>query len=445
MLQSGLSDAAIDKFRLTAWAHADWIFRGISSIPMGLDRLYSAVTLVTASIAIDGLAAERQVAFQNLDRALIECLRKDGSMIGRSPQDSFEALRMLRLLSEQLTILGVDIPERVLAAERSLGRVVRFFRAGDGGLPCFHGASECANGQVEAVLARMRGLPSPPKSLPDAGYERIVAGRASVIVDAGRAEDDSCATRAHASALAIETFAARRRLIVNCGSAASLEPAKRVVFRGEAAHSTLIVDNAPFAERRADGDERAIAGPPNISVERKEERNGVWLLCAHDGYVARYGLTASRRLYLSADGGDFRGEDSLSVESDADTQAMARAIQSLPRARRDHGIPFVARFHLHPDVSVTMVADGEAATLRLPHGEVWVMRQAGGSLGLEDSVYLGRSFRPEHTRQLVIRGAARRSLTQLRWAFRRVGELAQLPKDLSALGVAYGDDDFEIA
>ena len=54
-------------------------------------------------------------------------------------------------------------------------------------------------------------------------------------------------------------------------------------------------------------------GPPGCVAERKEERNGAWVLAAHDGYLESHGVTVTRRLFLSADGGDFRGEDSLTV------------------------------------------------------------------------------------------------------------------------------------
>ena len=71
--------------------------------------------------------------------------------------------------------------------------------------------------------------------------------------------------------------------------------------------------------------------------------------------------------------------------------------------------------------------------MRLPSGEIWVMRQAGGALSLEPSVYYGAGDAPEETQQIVVTAAARESLTQIRWAFRRVGDVASLPKDIEAL------------
>lgn len=436
------ADGAVIDLPRAIGAHALWLGRLLSPAPQGLTKLRAAIAFATATAAVTGLEERHAEGLAMLAGTLENGLREDGSWSTRRPQDAFEALSLLNTLEQRFAHLDVDTPDAIYSAMALAARAVRFFRSADGGLPCFHGGAECGDGRVDRALSAVE-TSAPPKRLPHAGFERIACGRAAVIMDVGRTEDDVSALSAHASALAIETTVGRRRLICNCGPTPEDAGERPLAFRGEAAHSTITVDDAPFTLRRAvggDGD-TALIGPPVVTSERKEERNGMWLLATHDGYAPRFGLTATRRLFLSADGGDFRGEDSLSVETDEDGQTMSRALQRLPRGRRDAGVPITARFHLHPEVSATMVADGEAATLRLPHGEVWVMRQAGGSLALEDSRYTGREGRPEPTKQLVIRSAARRELTQIRWAFRRVGELSQLPRDLTALGVTLDDID----
>ena len=92
-------------------------------------------------------------------------------------------------------------------------------------------------------------------------------------------------------------------------------------------------------------------------------------------------MQISRRLFLSTDGGDFRGEDSALVDEGRE-RLFERRLAKLPRSQRRVGFPFTARFHLHPTVKASLVADGEAVTMRLPSGEIWVMRQAGGALAL---------------------------------------------------------------
>ncbi|MEL6316439.1 MAG: heparinase II/III family protein, partial [Pseudomonadota bacterium] len=126
-------------------------------------------------------------------------------------------------------------------------------------------------------------------------------------------------------------------------------------------------------------------------------------------------------------------EDGFFVEGAEHERVFARRLSRLPRAQRQDGFVVTARFHLHPDVAAAMVADGEAITLRLPHGEVWVMRQAGGALSLAQSVYTGAGGAPTSTRQIVVTASAGDTATKIRWAFRRVGELEQLPRDVEGL------------
>ncbi len=437
--------ARSETIRRAVSAHVDWVERALGGATPGLDRLRGAVAVATATLAVEGVDGRRQAALAALESAIELGVAPDGGWISRAPADGFEAALMIDALARSLDLVGLEPPAAALQALERLSRALRFFRSGDGGLPVFQGGGERADGRVDLALAPQRGDKTAPNSLKSTGYERLACGRALVFLDAGPARAGAGGFESAAGALSIELHAARRRVIVNCGPADALAPERRLAFRSEAAHSTVIVNDTPFATRRLarDGAGADIVGPPPVPAERKEEPNGMWLLASHDGYLERYGLAVSRRLFLSADGGDFRGEDSLLADAPDAEERFERALSRLPRARRERGLPFVARFHLHPEVAATLVADGEAATLRLPHGEVWVMRQSGGALALEDSRYAARSPTPETTRQLVIRGAARGPSTQLRWAFRRVGEVTQLPRDLEALGVAIEDDSFD--
>ena len=85
-------------------------------------------------------------------------------------------------------------------------------------------------------------------------------------------------------------------------------------------------------------------------------------------------------LYMSANGETVQGEDSL--------------IGPEPRA-------FAVRFHLHPQVGVSLQSHGEAALLRLPSGGFWQLRARGGRMSVEESIYLGGPV-PRRTEQVVI-------------------------------------------
>ena len=124
----------------------------------------------------------------------------------------------------------------------------------------------------------------------------------------------------------------------------------------------------------------------------------------HDGYVPMNGITHRRRFYMADKGHDFRGEDNL-------TCATGLAVP--------HEVAL--RFHLHPKVMVSLIKDDEEALLRLNNGTGWRFTADGGTLELENSVYLGHGIRPRKTKQLVIRGKMDSDHAQFKWALQQEG------------------------
>lgn len=437
-------DAGLDRaaFARSLRLHGDWIRRGLGAPPAGPDRLTAAVSLYLLSLVTDDWPEDPDAIDTALEAAIDGAIGPDGAVIDRSPESTWRAYAMLSQIREQAESFEMSVSDVVLEAIARIGPALRFFRAPDGGLALFHGARELADGRIDLALARVKAGRAPARRLTEVGFERLGGGRVTVLFDAGSAKNDAAAATAHASALALELYSGRRRLIVNCGPGWSLDSDWARACRGAPAQSTLTVDGADFTEQEfvetGIGDQTLITGPKGLSIERKEERNGVWLMGSHEGYRAGYGLRLTRRLFLSADGGDFRGEDTALAVGQDGRKLLERKLAA-PNRRRPAGrenpaaMALRARFHLHPDVTAAVVADGEAITLRLPHGEVWVMRQAGGTLSLEDSVYLGPGGDPEPAQQIVVTAGVRQDRNQIRWAFRRVGELAQLPKDIEAL------------
>lgn len=152
------------------------------------------------------------------------------------------------------------------------------------------------------------------------------------------------------------------------------------------------------------------------------------LIASHDGYLATHGLIHQRRLILTADGGDFRGEDNVAAIGLGPQSAFDIAAGRMDKM----AIPFTIRFHLHPDVEADVFLAGSAVRLRPPTGDLWVMRQLGGDLTIEDSVFLDdRRARPRATKQIVVRGEAKEYSGVVKWAFRRAEPNKPAPRDLA--------------
>ena len=63
--------------------------------------------------------------------------------------------------------------------------------------------------------------------------------------------------------------------------------------------------------------------------------------------------------------------------------------------------------------------DGLAALLRLPGGALWQFRCKGGTLAIDDSLWIDAEGRPHATRQLVVTGEAPAGGASISWALKR--------------------------
>jgi len=435
------------KFMASIEAQARHLERAGRRAPPGLPRLACDAALALAGICLPDGGPRGREGLRRLARALDEQILSDGGHASRSPQALLDALTDVLTVREALVARGAQPPRFLQNALDRMLQMLRFFRHGDGGLALFHGGGEGPAEQVAALLkiddARARPLAShffivlsdhlkiddararPLAHAPASAYARVAAQRTRVIVDAGTAPWGPYADAAHASALAFEMSSGAARIIVNCGPAAGKGTEWRDAARATAAHSTITIDDTSSAAILGAGmaqsllGPRLVRGPQRITIQRQDSEGGTWLALSHDGYVAPFGITHHRRLYLDASGRDFRGEDRL----EAGQGGAAHA--------------FAARFHLHPDIRVSLAQDGRSAILKLANGEGWRFRVAHATLVIEPSVYLGGDA-ARRCEQLVIAGTIRPGeAATVAWAMKRIDE----PVTVRGARAESGDDD----
>jgi uncharacterized heparinase superfamily protein len=211
-----------------------------------------------------------------------------------------------------------------------------------------------------------------------------------------------------ASTLAFEMSDGAHRLIVNCGGAGETQAALAAEIvqglRTTAAHSTLTVGDRNSTAVNEDGSLGKGVGQVEIA---RDSHGGIHRVeASHDGYARRFGLIHRRRLELSGDGLELKGEDLLEARS---------------RRRRPAELGFAVRFHLGPSVEVTSTADGQGALLRVRGGRAWRFRCRGGSLSIEESLWIDGAAGPHRTQQLVVSGAVPRDGAAVAWSFKRDG------------------------
>jgi uncharacterized heparinase superfamily protein len=191
------------------------------------------------------------------------------------------------------------------------------------------------------------------------------------------------------SALALEFSDGQYRIFGNCGMPPAASPAWQRAASGVAAHNTLEIDGFSSIARSSPVAE-VISSPRGSLAKCRNEMVGKAGVINH-----------ARDLFLSQDGWDLRGEDSLGPA--------------------DHD--FTIRFHLHPTVKASANRNGTKIVLVLPNRAAWSFSAQGGTVSLEESVFLGDETGPRRTQQIVIRRSAQNK-SPVKWALRRAEKTA---------------------
>lgn len=354
-----------------------------------------------------------------LDDEIEKQILPDGGHISRSPEAALNCLDILLTLDLLLADRGVEGTRILSRAIDRIGPIVTFFRHSDGALAGFNGSGPAQQSKIKAIFESFPGEPKSFSYCPHTEYQRLEAGHSILIVDTGTTPPKGYDEEAHLAPLAFELSTELGRLVVNCGWNEEQETGWRRPVRSSPAHSTLTLENESPGQLLPKGwktkyvGESVLCEAGPVNAARKEQTAGMWLEGSHRGYLARSGLAHRRRFFMSSDGIDIRGEDSLYVPL---------GHQPLSRSER----PFDIRFHFHPDVRVSLSQDQSSALLVHKGQAGWRFRTDGGPLSLEDSVYLGEGHKPVRSQQLVISGRALSDndgegrTNRVRWSLRKL-------------------------
>jgi len=246
-----------------------------------------------------------------------------------------------------------------------LSPVIAFFTSADGTLANFNGGGETSAARVKAVMKTAHS-----------GFQRIAHEDTVLIIDAGATPKRPFDVQAHLAPLAFELSTKLGRLVVNCGWSEEQSLRFKRPVRSTAAHSSLTLNDTDAGTLLAQGWKETILGAAvdiesgPVNATRKEQVMGTWLEASHDGYRESTGLSHKRRFFVSNEGDDIRGEDSLCVP-----------LGAAPISRAE--IPFDIRFHLHPNVRVSLSQDQQSALLIQDGKAGWRFRTDGGPLKIE--------------------------------------------------------------
>ena len=375
----------------------------------GVPRLQAAIAIAYGALCMAGQQRHIRSATKRLSDELQRQILPDGGHISRNPGALIELLVDLLPLRTAFTARNIAPPPALLNAIDRTMPMLRFFRHGDGNFALFNGMGPTQTDLLTTILAYDDARGAPLANAPHSGYQRLESGGSLVLMDTGRVPPMAVSQEAHAGCLSFEFSAKQNRIVVNCGLPVTSRESWRQVARATAAHSTATLNDTSSCRFIESGPiKRMLAGTPmiggarEVAVTREEQANGVVLRASHDGYAEIFNVTHQRVLLLTSDGQRLDGEDLF-------TPAKGETVP----AGRDQ---FAVRFHLHPAVRATRLADGHSAMLLMPNKEVWNFNAYEDRVDVEESVYLAGPDGPRRTMQLVIYGRARKVM-RVQWTF----------------------------
>jgi uncharacterized heparinase superfamily protein len=315
-----------------------------------------------------------------------------------------ELLLDLLTLDDVLLQRGLEAPQGLSRAIDRLTLALRTLTLGDGRLACFQGGEASSPQRAAAARAHDDPQAGTPDNLPDGRYQLLNGEVLRVIVDAGPPAVGPYAASACAQPLALEVVCGRDRLITN--SAWSPREPERQGFRLTPAGSTVTLADSSVVEPLT-GRVAEILGPRlegsalRVDCRREETDEAILVELAHEGWVSRFGLVHERSLYVDRRADELRGEDLLRPKPGARPRALA--------------VPYSLRFHLHPQVQVSLARDRKSVLLRGGSGRGWWFRNDAAEVSIETGAWFEEGYMRKAS-QIVLRGVARTDApTRVRW------------------------------
>jgi uncharacterized heparinase superfamily protein len=343
------------------WAHslaiqARWLRRHIEWHLLGNHLFANAKALVFAGLFFEGDEAAAWLAqgLKILRREVPMQVLADGGHFELSPM--YHAI----ILEDVLDLINAagarpdQVPEAVVsqwreAASRMLpwlqgmthpdGRIAFFNDAAFGIAPNYATLADYAHRL--GIASATGGTGAAARHFADSGYVRLEQGSAVALLDVAGIGPDYLPGHAHADTLSFELSLFGQRVVVNSGTSRYGLGPERLRQRGTAAHSTVEVDGADSSEVWGGFRVARRARPFGLTVQQGD--GALTVTCAHDGYRRLPGRPIHRRRWRLDPHGLQIGD---SIEGGFRTA--------------------VARYYLHPDVTVT--GEGKGGQLVLPDG-----------------------------------------------------------------------------
>jgi uncharacterized heparinase superfamily protein len=199
-------------------------------------------------------------------------------------------------------------------------------------------------------------------NLEASGYIRWQTDSAVALLDVAPIGPDYLPGHAHADTLNFELSVFGQRLIVDSGTSCYGPNQERSRQRGTAAHNTVMIDEQNSSEVWSGFRVARRARPFGLKVEA--EKGATTIRCSHDGYWRLQGRPTHRREWVF-------DEKRITIKDQIEND-FTKAI---------------GRFHLHPDIEVTIEKNAVKGTIELKSGQQIRWQIEGGDVRIIETTY----------------------------------------------------------
>ncbi len=372
------------------------------------DRLEVVMARLWASLALNCPQRQRQHLLQQLGEELRRQFLPDGGHVSRSPAVLLDIMGTLLPLRTALDMAGMEPTDPLMRTVEKALPMLRLFQHADHGLALFQGGRSRQTRLLSDVLAQDAAAGAPLDHAPHSGYARLARGASVLIADVGAPPPPQHFPTGALSALGIEFSNNGTRIFTSCGAPMRPHEELDMATRLSAAHclpllndedAGVLMDNV-ITRLLADA---PLAAGPDVAAQVRAAEEGIRLEAAHEAWAGRHGFITRRKVFLSSDGRDLRGEDTFEPAAGA--------------TRRE--VPFTIRFHLHPAARPSMSRDGRSVLIVLPDRSAWTFGASGARLALEESLFMADEQGIRRTMQIVLHGTCPTQGCRVGWRLHR--------------------------
>ena len=361
------------------------------AMPGDATRFKARTALAMASLCLPSSAGQIKAASRHLDSEIDAQILPDGGHISRNPMVLIELLTNLLPLKQTYINLGQKPPRNLAAGMDRMFSALRFFRHSSGELVLFNGSSAVSADRMLGVLRYDETSGSAFREMPHSQYQRLSSGNTVIVADTGAPPKSGLSSQAHAGCLSFELSSGANCFIVNAGAPVIANTSYADFARMTAAHSTVTLgdrSSLSFSHSEFLGP-IVTGGVRRVTVESLDETGKhQGFSASHDGYVGSLKLLHRRKIRLLSSGHEVQGRDEI-----------LKPGESAPEP--DNRISAVARFHIHPTISVAQDEDG-VVHLTAADGETWAFIARDLKPNVEEDVHFADLAGARTSKQITL-------------------------------------------